>query len=72
MRNGDEERGRRAAGQVKELIPEAIPFIKDLHQAGLIEGWRNVTYVGPLRESGGISADRIELRPKESQGGNSA
>lgn len=44
---------------VKGQIPEVVPFIKDLYQAGLIEGWRNVVYVGPLREIG-ISAARIE------------
>jgi len=35
---------------VLETIPEAVPLIRALHQAGLIDGWRAVTYVGPPRE----------------------
>jgi hypothetical protein len=26
-------------------MPEVVPFIKDLHEAGLIDGWRNVEVV---------------------------
>lgn len=37
-------------------IPDAVPFIRELHQAGLIDGWRNVSYVGPPRGPVGISA----------------
>lgn len=35
--------------EVKRLMPELVPEIKALHAAGLIEGWRNVTYCGPPR-----------------------
>jgi hypothetical protein len=35
---------------VLETIPDAVPLIHALHQAGLIDGWRAVTYVGPRRE----------------------
>jgi hypothetical protein len=51
---------------VREQIPEAVPVIRDLHQAGLIAGWRNVSYVGPLRERRGIPAD-VYLENSEGQ-----
>ncbi|MBI5920273.1 MAG: hypothetical protein HY847_01340 [Betaproteobacteria bacterium] len=35
--------------QVKALMPELVPEIKALHEAGLIDGWRSVRYVGPHR-----------------------
>lgn len=38
--------------KVKELMPEMVPEIKALHEAGLIEGWRNVDYIGPHRPRG--------------------
>ena len=50
---------------VHQQIPEALPWIRDLIAAGLIEGWRDVSYVGPPRTDNSISADRIELKPKE-------
>lgn len=28
---------------VKELMPEILPMIKDLHAMGMIDGWRSVT-----------------------------
>ncbi len=47
----EKERARVAANvaQVKALMPELVPEIKALHEAGLIEGWRNVAYIGPHR-----------------------
>lgn len=30
---------------VLEHIPEAVPFIKDLHELGMIDGWRSVESV---------------------------
>lgn len=36
---------------VREHLPEAMPFIKDLHEAGLIEGWRNVETVEVFTDS---------------------
>ena len=30
------------AAAVHDLIPEAVPFIKDLVSLGMIDGWRNV------------------------------
>ena len=27
---------------VYEHLPEAVPFIKELHEAGMIDGWRGV------------------------------
>ena len=46
------ERERIAAqnAKVKRLMPEMVPIIKDLHEAGLIDGWRSVLYVGPTRQ----------------------
>lgn len=35
--------------EVKRLMPDLVPQIKALHEAGLIDGWRDVTYVGPHR-----------------------
>lgn len=32
---------------VMESMPEILPFIKELHAAGAIEGWRNIVEVGP-------------------------
>jgi hypothetical protein len=33
--------------KVRELAPELLPVIADLHAEGLIEGWRAVRYIGP-------------------------
>lgn len=30
---------------VHEHMPEALPFIKELHELGMIDGWRNVEEV---------------------------
>lgn len=43
------DRARANAAEVKRLMPELVPEIKALHEAGLIEGWRSVTYIGPHR-----------------------
>lgn len=39
---------------VHEHLPEALPFIKELHELGLIDGWRNVEDVTmtPTQETG--------------------
>lgn len=42
-------RARETAAKVRELMPEIVPEIKALVAAGLIEGWRNVDYIGPQR-----------------------
>jgi hypothetical protein len=61
------ERARVAhtVSQVKELMPELVSVVKDLHAAGLIDGWRDVAYVGPIRpEPSGpkvFTADRMVL-----------
>lgn len=36
---------------VREHLPEALPFIKELHEMGMIDGWRNVESVELLTES---------------------
>lgn len=57
------ERDRIAANieAVKTLMPELLPEIKTLHAAGLIDGWRNVTYIGPHRPSplGAVSGEHL-------------
>jgi len=55
------EHGREMAAAVKAHLPEAVPFIRDLHRCELIDGWRNVSYVGPDREQPGITVDRITI-----------
>lgn len=35
---------------VHEHLPEMLPFIKELHEAGLIDGWRSVVKVELLQE----------------------
>lgn len=46
-----EERARIAQNviAVKEMLPEMVPFLQGLHAEGMIEGWRDVAYVGPHR-----------------------
>jgi hypothetical protein len=47
---------------VKSLMPEMAPIIKELHEVGLIEGWRNVVYVGPPRpEPYGVTVAQMVL-----------
>lgn len=36
---------------VKQHLPEMVPFIKEMHELGLIEGWRSVTTVKPISEA---------------------
>lgn len=48
----DAERDRIAAkrDQVRTLMPEFVPFIRELQAEGLIDGWRAVISVAPLQE----------------------
>lgn len=46
------ERARENAARVKALMPEIVTEIKTLVEAGLIDGWRNVEYIGPHRPPG--------------------
>lgn len=60
----DAERARIAnnIALVKSLMPEMVPFIKELHEVGLIDGWRNVAYIGPHRpEPRGVTGDQMVL-----------
>lgn len=34
-------------GLVKKVFPEMVGNVRDLHAAGLIDGWRNLAWVGP-------------------------
>lgn len=38
------------AQRVRRDVPEAVPCIRELLAAGMIAGWRNITYCGPPRE----------------------
>lgn len=42
--------GNRAA--VHAHLPELVPFIKELHEAGMIDGWRGVSEVKLLKKEG--------------------
>lgn len=48
----EEQRERIAAkrDQVRSLMPEFVPFIRELQAEGLIDGWRSVIMVAPLQE----------------------
>lgn len=35
---------------VHEHLPEMLPFIKELHEAGMIDGWRSVVKVELFKE----------------------
>lgn len=35
---------------VHKYMPEMLPFIKELHEAGLIDGWRSVVKVELIKE----------------------
>lgn len=37
-----EERAQATRALIKQHLPEAVPFIRELHQLGMIDGWRNV------------------------------
>ena len=61
----DAERAR-IAGNVaglREQCPELVPFFKDLHAEGLVDGWRAIDYVGPHRPppASALSLDKIML-----------
>ena len=62
---GDADR-ERIAGNVaalREQCPEFVPFFKELHAEGLVEGWRAIDYVGPHRPppASAITVDKIML-----------
>lgn len=61
----DAERQRIASNvaEVKRLMPELVPTIKALHEAGLIDGWRSVRQVGAelAPEPTAITLDRLCL-----------
>lgn len=45
LSKAEQARVAEVRAQVHEHIPEALPFIKQLHEFGMIEGWRNVKSV---------------------------
>lgn len=65
------------ARRVHDEMPELVPEIKALVDAGLIDGWRNVVYVGPPRPSppGAVALNETLVgpwhKPTENKHGNS-
>ena len=41
-------------------LPEAVPFIKELHEAGMIDGWRGVVSVDVHPSTGSGRTDIFE------------
>lgn len=37
---------------VREHLPEAMPFIKELHELGMIDGWRDVEMISKPEPGG--------------------
>jgi hypothetical protein len=56
---------RRMRERVHILLPDAVPFIRELAREGLITGWRNVVYVGPPRPVTGAIDARMYLANSE-------
>lgn len=53
---GERARAQRMREKVLAEAPAAVGFIKELHQLGLIEGWRAVVAVGePLDNRGWVT-----------------
>lgn len=46
----EQARVARNKAAVYAHLPEMVPFIKELHEAGMIDGWRGVGEVTLLRE----------------------
>jgi len=63
------ERQRIAAttATLRETLPDAMPFIRDLYELGLIDGLRAIRYIGPLRPKtpGGLSVHDMFLLTRE-------
>jgi hypothetical protein len=49
---------------VLEKLPELVPFIKELHALGMIDGWRNVVDVGPPEP---FPTDRRDVHPVDGE-----
>lgn len=47
LSEAERQRAAETAQQAKQLMPEIVPFVKELYEAGMIDGWRNVT-ITPL------------------------
>ncbi len=56
------ERARAVREKFIEQMPEGISFIQDLLREGLIDGWRDVTWVGTAEEWQKIHAEQIAPR----------
>jgi len=56
LNQAEQERVAEQREYVLRELPNAIPSIRALHQAGLIDGWRSIIYIGPPRELPNASA----------------
>ena len=52
----EQERAAANRALVREHLPEVLPFIKELHELGMIDGWRNVeeVTVTPNQDAGSL------------------
>lgn len=57
LNENERARAERMRAAMLEQTPGARPLIASLVAAGLIEGWRNVTYVGTDPGPQGIASD---------------
>ena len=42
--DAERERASETRRLVYQYMPEIVPFIKELHSVGLLDGWRRVTF----------------------------
>jgi hypothetical protein len=47
--------------QARKIFPGLANEVRALVDAGLIQGWRNLEYIGPPREETGIAFDATQL-----------
>lgn len=53
---------------IKRDMPELVPFFKELHALGMVNGWRDIAYIGPTPPERGravSAADMVDLRVHE-------
>lgn len=51
LSEAERERVARNIELVKQYLPEAVPFIKEMHELGLIDGWRSVRVVEVFKKN---------------------
>jgi hypothetical protein len=50
LKPAEQEKVAQRKAAVYEHMPELVPIVKELHEAGMIDGWRSVSEVTLLRE----------------------